>query len=164
MTGIGPGAPGSDGVYLSINRKQLKAISKVDQPITTGVDGTVPVAEIVQETNRILLSNGEITFQDAGFYRAQIQLNIDNTNNTIIVSWAEFWNGSAWETLDNSAAIIETANANEGNYAFESTFIVPAGFQIRFKARVTAGSATMETLAIPNGVAVPSVTFIAYEL
>lgn len=143
---------------------QLKAISKTDQPISTLAAGTVPVAEITQESSQVVISNGEIEFQKAAFYRAQIQLDIDNQANTKIETWAEFFNGSTWEPLDDSGGFIETGQANEGNFIFESTFTVPAGFKLRFKLRVTAGTASLNTVTLANGIAVPSVTFIVYEV
>jgi len=143
---------------------QLKAISKVNQTISTDAAGTVVVAEVIQETNGVLLENGEITFGKTGIFRAQLQLNFDNSNNTKIDTWAEYWDGSAWELLTDSGAIIETANANEGNIIFESTFRVPAGFKLRFKARIIAGTAILNYLTTDNAVGVPSTTFIVYEL
>lgn len=146
------------------NPVQLKAISLLDQSITTAAAGTIPIPEVIQESNGVTVSNGEITFSRGGFYRVQLQLNLDNNNNSLIETWAEFFNGSTWENVTDSGNIIETSSSNEGNFLVESTFIVPDNFMIRLKARVITGGASFNTSTLANGVEVPSMTFIAYEI
>ena len=143
---------------------QLKAISKVTQAITSDVDGTIPNAEIVQESNKITVVNGEVEYAQDGFYRVQLQLNLTNANNTQLDTWAEYYNGSVWVSLADSGNIIDTVNGDAGNKFIETTFGVSAGFKVRLKVRVASGSASLTTETLPNGVVVPSLTMISYEL
>lgn len=143
---------------------QLKSTSLLDQTITSAVDGVVVLTEVVQESNGVTVSNGEITFSKAGFYRIQMQLNISNQNNTELETWAESFNGSTWDIISNSGNVKDTATANTTNFLIESTFVVPADFTIRIKARVSTGAGTLDYSTLDNGIGVPSVTILAYEL
>ncbi len=145
---------------------QLKAISTTDQTVSTDADGAVPTAETTQESNNITITDGEITFDKAGFYRMQVQLNLSTSNNTTVEAWAEYYDSdtTSWVTLDDSGYYIESSATNEGNTYFETSLSVTAGFQIRLKIRVDSGSATLDSVTLSNGVVVPSVTYIAYKL
>lgn len=149
-----------------INRApyELKAISRDDQTISSDAAGTIPLAEIEQLENGVSISDGVITFEQAGTFRAQIQLNFDNAANTTIEGWAEYWDGDSWELLADSGSVIETSQANEGNFLFESLFTVSSGMQMRFKVRIDAGSASLDSLTLSNGIVVPSVTYIVHEV
>lgn len=146
------------------NPVQLKSTSLLDQTITSSVDGTVVLTEVIQESNGVGVTAGAITFQKAGFYRIQMQLNINNANNTELETWAESFNGLTWDIITNSGNIKDTATANATNFLIESTFIVPDDFTLRIKARVSSGSATLDYSTLDNGIGVPSVTILAYEL
>lgn len=148
---------------IGTNPIQLKAISKLDQPIAIAPLTTVIDAEITQETNGITISNGVITFNKTGFFRIQAQLNFNNTNNTHLDTWAEYWDGDSWEILPDSGNHYVAANSDIGQFNIESTFSVNAGFQIRVVAQTTSGSASLDFISETN-VDNPSVTFIAYEI
>lgn len=151
---------------LTINNPQieLKAISKQDQPITTGVSGTVILAEITQETNGVIVNNGVITIGKAGFYRLEVQLNLNNGNNTSIETWAEYFDGSAWQLLADSGNIVETSNADAGNTVVATTLNSSAGLQLRLVARVISGTASLDYSILANGIETPSCTFLVYQI
>lgn len=149
---------------ISSNPIQLKAVSLVDTPIAVYPATTVVNAEVIQETNGIALSNGSITFNKAGFFRIQVQLNVNNTNNTHLDTWAEYWDGDSWEVLTDSGNHYTSINADIGLFLVESTFSVVAGTMIRLIAATDGGSATLDYQSTAGGVGIPAVTFIAYEL
>jgi hypothetical protein len=145
---------------------QLKAISKEDQTISTGLEGTVVIPEIIQETNGITSVDGVFTIAKAGFYRAQLQLNFDTGNNTGVETWAEFLNGESWVLLPDSGNVFETGNVSEGNFNIETTLSlnITEAFKLRVKAKVVSGSAILNTSVLSNGVVVPSMTTIIYKI
>lgn len=144
---------------------QLKAISKTTQVITADADGMIPIPEVIQESRGIEVdANGHVTFNQEGFYRIQVQLNVSNTNNTNIDTWAEYFDGNSWVDLPDSGNVKDSGNSGIGNFSIETSLYITNPLTLRLKARVISGSASLVYDTADGGIGVPSCTYIAYKL
>lgn len=162
---------GSDGVthqytdQTSQYKRRYKALSIVDQVLTNDVNGTILVVEVEEFSKDITVSNGEVTFNKAGFYNFEAEYNINPTTNTVVEIWFEEYNGVTWNIIPNSGIIKNFSNADEGLFSYSSLIEIDTdGKKIRSRARVDAGNATLEADTLNNGTVVPSLRLSLFEI
>jgi hypothetical protein len=141
-------------VYLSSIRNPSLVLSTTPQVVACNTcQGSLNIS---------VNPDGSITYPYSGRYVVSWLANVAVTVATTVHFWVEKWDDvlSEWETIPFSGIIRDFPTTNEVEFSVTYLRIVAAGDTYRIMAsKVAAGSASLVTSTLPNGVVMPSFRF-----